>query len=141
RKGFLQPEEIKKIREQYGLSQRNFARLLGWGEITIHRYESGAIQDDVHNDVLALIKDVDDFKKLFESKKNNIEPALARKVEEWLIEIEKEKNRQTVDLLVRIFSFKNTSKSASIGSAVTPTYLAHSDALKYCANEELALAA
>ena len=45
-KGFLQPEEIEKIRKQYGLSQKNFARLLGWGDITIHRYESGAIQDD-----------------------------------------------------------------------------------------------
>lgn len=26
----LLPEEIKKIREQYGLSQRSFAKLLNW---------------------------------------------------------------------------------------------------------------
>ena len=27
----LLPEEIKKIREQYGLSQRKFSKLLNWG--------------------------------------------------------------------------------------------------------------
>lgn len=31
----LLPEEIKKIREQYGLSQRSFAKLLNWGDKTI----------------------------------------------------------------------------------------------------------
>lgn len=35
------PEEIKKIREQYGLSQRSFAKLLNWGDKTICRYENG----------------------------------------------------------------------------------------------------
>ena len=33
----LLPEEIKKIREQYGLSQRSFARLLNLGDKTICR--------------------------------------------------------------------------------------------------------
>ena len=28
----LLPEEIRKIREQYGLSQRSFAKLLNWGD-------------------------------------------------------------------------------------------------------------
>lgn len=37
----LLPEEIKKIRVQYGLSQRSFAKLLNWGDKTIHRYENG----------------------------------------------------------------------------------------------------
>ena len=45
----LLPEEIKKIREQYGLSQRSFARLLNWGDKTICRYENGSIQDKAHN--------------------------------------------------------------------------------------------
>ena len=37
----LLPEEIKKIREQYGLSQRSFAKLLNCGDKTICRYENG----------------------------------------------------------------------------------------------------
>jgi putative zinc finger/helix-turn-helix YgiT family protein len=41
----LTPEEIKAIRERYGLSQKAFSRLLGFGEVTIHRYELGSIQE------------------------------------------------------------------------------------------------
>ena len=39
----LLPEEIRKIREQYGLSQRSFAKLLNWCDKTIRRYENGAV--------------------------------------------------------------------------------------------------
>lgn len=141
RKGFLQPEEIKKIREQYGLSQKNFARLLGWGDITIHRYESGAIQDDVHNDVLSLIRDFDDFKKLFESKKNTMEPDLARKVEEKITAIEKEHEHRKIELLVKLLSSKTTLTDLPI-NLQKPAYAAHHEDFKYsAANSELALAA
>ena len=51
----LLPTEIKGIREKYGLSQRSLGRLLEWGEITVNRYENGAIQDAVHDDVLKFI--------------------------------------------------------------------------------------
>jgi len=45
------------IRESYGLSQVDLARLLGWGEATISRYESKAIQDEAYDTMLRLIKD------------------------------------------------------------------------------------
>lgn len=57
KKGLLLPNEIKAIREQYGLSQKNLSRILGWGEKTITRYENGSIQDLGHNKMLNLIKD------------------------------------------------------------------------------------
>jgi putative zinc finger/helix-turn-helix YgiT family protein len=69
RNGLLQPEEIKEIREKYGLSQRAFARFLGWGEITIQRYETGAIQDNAHNNLLLLINETRNFEGLFKSRK------------------------------------------------------------------------
>lgn len=53
----LTPEEIKDIRTSYGLGQNEFSNMLGWGEKTICRYESGAIQDNVHNDLLRFIKE------------------------------------------------------------------------------------
>lgn len=53
----LLPEEIKKIREQYGLSQRGFSKLLNWGDKTIHRYENGAIQDRAHNSLLLFLRE------------------------------------------------------------------------------------
>lgn len=53
----LLPEEIKKIREQYGLSQRSFAKILNWGDKTICRYENGSIQDKVHNSLLLFLRE------------------------------------------------------------------------------------
>ena len=57
KRGLLTSDEIVAIRENYGLSQVDFARLLGWGEATISRYESKAIQDEAYNTMLRLIKD------------------------------------------------------------------------------------
>jgi len=56
-RGLLTSDEIVAIRESYGLSQVDLARLLGWGEATISRYESKAIQDDAYDNMLRLIKD------------------------------------------------------------------------------------
>lgn len=53
----LLPEEIKMIREQYGLSQRSFAKLLNWGDKTIFRYENGSIQDKAHNSLLLFLRE------------------------------------------------------------------------------------
>lgn len=52
----LLPKEIKKIREQYGLSQRSFAKLLNWGDKTICRYENGSVQDKAHNSLLLFLR-------------------------------------------------------------------------------------
>lgn len=50
----LLPEEIKRIRETYGLTQREFSKLLGFGDVTISRYENGAIQDKANNNLIVL---------------------------------------------------------------------------------------
>ena len=57
KKRLLTSEEIIKIREQYGLSQSDLSNLLGWGEVTISRYESKAIQDEAYDNILRLISD------------------------------------------------------------------------------------
>lgn len=38
----LSPEDIRSIREKYGLSRRAFSQLLGIGEASLARYENGA---------------------------------------------------------------------------------------------------
>ena len=58
----LLPDEIKKIREQYGLSQRSFAKLLNWGDKTICRYENGSIQDKAHNSLLLFLREPGNMK-------------------------------------------------------------------------------
>ncbi len=68
----LSPDKIRIIREKYGLSQRALSRLLGWGEITIHRYENGAVQDNAHNNFLRLIEDPQNMQKFLESNRNKL---------------------------------------------------------------------
>ena len=58
----LLPEEIRRIREQYGLSQRTFAKLLNWGDKTIYRYENGSIQDKAHNSLLLFLREPENMR-------------------------------------------------------------------------------
>lgn len=58
----LLPEEIRRIREQYGLSQRSFAKLLNWGDKTIRRYENGAVQDRAHNSLLLFLREPENMR-------------------------------------------------------------------------------
>lgn len=55
--GLLTSDEIVAIRESYGLSQVDLAKLLGWGEATISRYESKSIQDEAYDTMLRMVKD------------------------------------------------------------------------------------
>ncbi len=55
--GFLTAKEIVHLRERYDLSQRRLAGLLGWGAITIQRYENGGIQDVAHDQILRSLSD------------------------------------------------------------------------------------
>lgn len=56
RHGLLQPEEIRSIRSMYGLGQKAFSKLLGWGEVTLARYEGGSIQSAAHDQMLRLVQ-------------------------------------------------------------------------------------
>lgn len=69
KKGLLTSGEIVKIREQYGLSQSDLSNLLGWGEVTISRYESKAIQDEAYDNILRII--IDNPMKAYEFLKKN----------------------------------------------------------------------
>ena len=59
RHDILTPAQIRSLREVSNLSQRGFGRLLGWGEITVHRYETGALPDKAHNAQMVALQDED----------------------------------------------------------------------------------
>src|SRR5262249_52158615 len=80
----LQPEEIRFIREQYGVGQRAFSRILGWGEVTLHRYENGALQDEAHNNELLLVRDPRNFQVLLERNKHKLHGHALRRLDERL---------------------------------------------------------
>lgn len=79
KQGLLTSDEIVKIRTRYGLSQVDLAKLLGWGEATISRYESKAIQDQAYDNILRMIKD-NPFKAYEFWKKNKDKFALEKRL-------------------------------------------------------------
>jgi len=84
----LLPMEIREIREKYDLSQRSLGRLLEWGEITVNRYENGAIQDAAHNDILKFISDPENMLKIYEKNNHllplNVKMSLKKRIDELI---------------------------------------------------------
>ena len=55
--GLLTSDDIVEIRSLYSMSQADLAILLGWGEVTITRYETKAVQDETYDQLIRLVKD------------------------------------------------------------------------------------
>jgi putative zinc finger/helix-turn-helix YgiT family protein len=70
----LTPEEIRSIRESYGMSAEAFSAVLGMSAATIYRYEGGALQDATHNSLLVLCKYSWNMKTLVDARKGQLTP-------------------------------------------------------------------
>lgn len=70
----ISPKKIKSLRKKWNLSQRKFAKVLGWSPSTVALYETGAIPSVGNNRLLKiLIKDDKVMKEFIEdSQKNEI---------------------------------------------------------------------
>ena len=90
RHNILAPAEIRAFRSQYGLSQRNLAALLGFGEITIHRYENGSLPDEAHNRLLRSIHERKNMAQVFKDNQDRlpqrVRQGLAKKLKVLLAE-------------------------------------------------------
>lgn len=60
-KKLLTSDEIVEIRKYYGLTQGELSALLGWGDVTIARYESKNIQDETYDRYLRMIRENPSF--------------------------------------------------------------------------------
>lgn len=90
-KELLTSDEIAKIRAYYGMTQSDFATILGWGEVTVTRYESKTIQDETYDNIMRMayenpmyaLESVDKHKARFSLERyNKIRKNIADKVEE-----------------------------------------------------------
>ena len=70
--GLMKPNDIQAMREKYGLSQVAFARVLGFGDKTIARYENGSLQDEAPNNLMLLVRNPDCFMELFQKNKGKL---------------------------------------------------------------------
>lgn len=75
------PSAIRNWREGYGLSQKALGRLLNWGQITVHRYETGAVPNPAHAQLLRYLMASSDHLASWAANKGGDE---GRRVEEAL---------------------------------------------------------
>ena len=85
----LLPEEIRNIREMYGLSQRGFAKLLNWGDKTLFRYESGSIQDKAHNSLFILLRNPENMRTYLNDNEITINENQKKKLLERIDKLER----------------------------------------------------
>ena len=78
--GLLTAQEIRAIREKYGITQGDLCALLGWGAKTITRYESHQVQDRAHDTILRKIdQDPEWFLELLSEYKKDISDGTYRR--------------------------------------------------------------
>lgn len=82
RHGMTQPEEIRSLRKRYGLTQSELAKLLGWGAVTLSRYENGALQDETHEKTFRLAMEPRNLSKLIKETPD----AIPQEIRDWLLE-------------------------------------------------------
>ena len=72
-KELLTSNEIKEIRNMYGMTQKEYAFALGMGEISIHRLEKTFIQSDETDSLMRLSGDPSIMLKLLNINKSRFE--------------------------------------------------------------------
>ena len=80
RHDLLTAAEIKEMREKYGLTQRALAQLLGWGSVTVNRYENGAIQTRGHDQLLRLLQDPENVRRILERPDTSLQDDVAERL-------------------------------------------------------------
>jgi putative zinc finger/helix-turn-helix YgiT family protein len=88
RHGLMSPEEMRALRDRYGLGVRAFSLLLGWGEITLHRYETGSLQDAAHQGTLRLAEEPANIRVLLSANGHKLTTRQRARLEAHLAAIE-----------------------------------------------------
>lgn len=78
------PDEIIKIREKYGASQKAFAKILALGELTINSYEQGSLPSKSVSNLIKLMEKIENFTELFEKNKHQLSKRQIQKIESTL---------------------------------------------------------
>ena len=88
RHNIIFPAEIIALREKYGLSQKNLALLLGLGEITVHRYEGGALAEVAPSKLLRLMNNPANMRQMLDESGDVLSARLRAKLEARLTALE-----------------------------------------------------
>jgi putative zinc finger/helix-turn-helix YgiT family protein len=96
--------EIKSIRQKYGITQKELSNILGWGDITIQRYEKKLIQDETYDKILRVFSENPAFAlESLDKHKISLEPG--RYIE--LRNLVKSKIKEDRNIALKIQEIKN----------------------------------
>lgn len=98
----IKAEDIIKLRRKYDISQRELTAILGFGKMTINRYERGGLPTKSQSDYIRLLIENDDkfIEKVKEAyKKNNINEKTYKKIVSE--EVEKDISKKEVQDNIR----------------------------------------
>lgn len=117
--GLLTSYEIKEIRDQYQISQKDFSEVLCWGGATITRYENHQVQDRAHDDILRKIKsDPKWFLEMLERAKGRIAlKAYTAYYSNTLNLLEKISNPYDIKFGATSYSIENLNQSQLVGES------------------------
>ncbi len=111
----IKPQDIIDLREKYGISQRELTSILGFGKMTINRYERGGIPTKSQSDYIKLLID---NKKEFVKKtqeayeKNNISQKTYEKIVSK--DIKGEVSKDDIQKMYRLYINNVLSKKPNI---------------------------
>jgi putative zinc finger/helix-turn-helix YgiT family protein len=74
RHNLVQPSDIREFRHSIGLTQKELSKLLGWGAVTLARYENGALQDEAHDRALRLAMHPESLLRLLQDRPDALPP-------------------------------------------------------------------
>lgn len=80
----LQPEEVKAFRKSLHLTQEELARLLGWSEATINRYEKGALQEKSHDNAFRMLMTREGLLSLLDGRNDILPEQKMKRIKENL---------------------------------------------------------
>ena len=108
-KSLLTSTEIKEIRKKYNLTQKDYASIIGVGEITVHRFEKGSIQTEAVDSIMRLSNNPNNMYLLLLKNKNNITTSLYESTLNKVQELMTLKRHELIDINVfdtDLLSFK-----------------------------------
>lgn len=94
----LTTDEIKKIREKYNLNQKEYALVIGVGEITIHRFERGSVQTEAVDRIMKLSNDPDNMHYLLMQNKGNVDKNLFNRLLKRIEELQTLKKHLLINI-------------------------------------------
>lgn len=101
-------KDIENIRKKYELNQTDYSLILGFGKITIHRYENGCLQNAAQDLIIKKSSYIDEMEKMLELNKDKISNEVYEKLKLRLTKL-KEKEKK----LIKINSYKKVYSSVA----------------------------